>query len=105
MLSPSVTRRLLDRLSNDRGPGRRHADAAAKLGTFAPRDRDIALAIAEGEPNAAIASSTVKSHVSAILTQLALDSRVQITLMVRYARSTRTLTSTSRTPAVPTSAD
>jgi DNA-binding NarL/FixJ family response regulator len=92
MLSPTVTRRLIDRLSDDRDAERRHAEAATQLDALSPRDRDIAEAIAQGKSNAQIAAdlhlsiATVKSHVSAILRKLALDNRVQIALMVQDAQ-------------------
>jgi DNA-binding NarL/FixJ family response regulator len=92
MLSPTVTRRLIDRLAGDRDAERRHADAAAQLDALSPRDREIAQAVAQGKTNAAIAAelhlslATVKGHVSAILAKLALDNRVQIALIVQDAQ-------------------
>ena len=92
MLSPTVTRRLIDRLADDRDAERRHADAAAQLDTLSPRDREIAQAVAQGKSNAAIAAelhlslATIKGHVSAILAKLALDNRVQIALIVQDAQ-------------------
>ena len=91
MLSPTVTRRLIDRLAGDGDASRRHAEAAAMLAGLSPRDREIAGAIARGKANAAIASelhlsvATVKSHVSAMLAKLDLDNRVQIALLVQDA--------------------
>jgi DNA-binding NarL/FixJ family response regulator len=91
MLSPTVTRRLIDRLAGDGDAAGRHAEAAAQLVELSPRDRDIAGAIAQGKSNAAIAAdlhlsvATVKSHVSAILAKLQLDNRVQIALLVQDA--------------------
>ena len=93
MLSPTVTRKLIDRLaSGDDGDGARRQDAETRLCELTERDREIALAVAEGKANAAIAAelhlsvATVKSHVSAILSKLDLDNRVQIALMVQDAR-------------------
>jgi DNA-binding NarL/FixJ family response regulator len=92
MLSPAVTRRLIDRLSGDREAERRHAEAAAQLDALSPREREIAYAVAQGKPNAAIAAelhlsvATVKGHVSALLMKLALDNRVQIALLVQDAQ-------------------
>ena len=91
MLSPTVTRRLIDRLAGEADASGRHTDAAAQLDELSPRDRDIAGAIAQGKSNAAIAAdlhlsvATVKSHVSAILAKLQLDNRVQIALLVQDA--------------------
>jgi DNA-binding NarL/FixJ family response regulator len=94
MLSPTVTRRLIDRLASDSDASERHAEAAAVLSELSPRDREIAAAIAQGKSNAAIASdlhlsvATVKSHVSATLAKLQLDNRVQIALLVQDAERT-----------------
>ena len=94
MLSPTVTRRLLDRLANDRETEQRRSKAIADFRALPPRDQQIALAIAQGKSNATIAAelhlslSTIKSHVSSILSQLALDNRVQIALMVQDTQST-----------------
>jgi len=91
MLSPTVTRRLIDRLASDRDASTRRAEAAATLTELSPRDRQIAGAIARGKSNAAIAAelhlsiATVKSHVSAMLAKLQLDNRVQIALLVQDA--------------------
>jgi DNA-binding NarL/FixJ family response regulator len=92
MLSPTVTRRLIDRLAGESDASDRHTEAASRLATLSPRDREIAAAIAQGKSNAAIAAelhlsvATVKSHVSAVLTKLALDNRVQIALLVQDAQ-------------------
>ena len=92
MLSPTVTRRLIDRLAGDGDADQRQQRAAAALRELSPRDREIALAIARGMSNAAIASelhlsvATIKSHVSAALAKLGLDNRVQIALLVQDAQ-------------------
>ena len=91
MLSPTVTRRLIDRLAGDGDAGVRHGEAAAMLSELSPRDREIAAAIAQGKSNAVIAGelhlsvATIKSHVSAMLAKLQLDNRVQIALLVQDA--------------------
>ena len=92
MLSPTVTRRLIDRLSGDREAERRNVEAAARLDALSPREREIAFAVAQGSSNAVIAAqlhlslATVKGHVSALLTKLSLDNRVQIALLVQDAQ-------------------
>ena len=92
MLSPTVTRRLIDRLSGDREAERRNVEAAARLDALSPREREIALAVAQGSSNAVIAAqlhlslATVKGHVSALLAKLSLDNRVQIALLVQDAQ-------------------
>ena len=91
MLSPTVTRRLIDRLAGDVDADSRQSEAAATLSALSPRDRQIAAAIAQGKSNAAIAAelhlsvATIKSHVSAMLAKLQLDNRVQIALLVQDA--------------------
>ena len=91
MLSPTVTRRLIDRLAGDVDADARHSEAARMLNALSPRDREIAAAIAQGKSNAAIASelhlsvATIKSHVSSMLAKLQLDNRVQIALLVQDA--------------------
>lgn len=94
MLSPTVTRRLIDRLAGDPEAERRGREAAAALDRLSPREQEIAGAIAQGRSNAAIAAelhlsvATVKSNVSTLLTKLALDNRVQIALLVQDALRT-----------------
>ncbi len=91
MLSPTVTRRLIDHLAAD-GEGDERRRAADQLRRLSLRDVEIATAIAQGKPNAAIAAelhlsvATIKSHVSAMLTTLQLDNRVQLALLVQEAR-------------------
>jgi DNA-binding NarL/FixJ family response regulator len=92
MLSPTVTRRLIEHLADADGGGDERRRAAARLRQLSPRDQEIAEAIAQGKPNAAIAAelhlsvATIKSHVSAMLAALALDNRVQLALLVQDAR-------------------
>jgi DNA-binding NarL/FixJ family response regulator len=91
MLSPTVTRRLIDRLAGEGDADARGREARERLAALSARDRDIAAAIAEGKANAVIAGelhlsvATIKSHVSAVLSQLSLENRVQIALMVQDA--------------------
>lgn len=67
------------------------AEARSLLDLLGAREREVALAIAEGKTNAEIAAAcymslpTVKSHVSHILTKLGLNNRVQIALLVYRA--------------------
>ena len=78
MVSPSVTRRLLDRyLADDRDP----VDVA-KLDVLTEREKDVLGLIARGLSNGEIAAklfigeTTVKTHVGRILAKLALRDRV-----------------------------
>jgi DNA-binding NarL/FixJ family response regulator len=91
MLSPTVTRRLIDHLAAD-GAGDERRRAADRLRRLSPRDVEIADAIAQGKANAVIAAelhlsvATIKSHVSAMLATLQLENRVQLALLVQEAR-------------------
>lgn len=72
--------------------GRRRADAANKVDQLTIREREIALAIAEGLSNTEIAEklfvsvTTVKTHVGRILDKFAVDNRVQIAICVHTAQ-------------------
>ncbi|ANZ39905.1 DNA-binding response regulator [Lentzea guizhouensis] len=92
VLSPEVTRRLIDRVAGA-GLGRdaRAEAARRRLNTLAPRERTVAIDVGAGRSNAEIAArhhlglATIKTHVSAILTKLDLENRVQIALLVHDA--------------------
>ncbi len=92
ILSPDVTRRLLDRALLEDEQRRRAAEA---LGRLSEREREVADAIAAGRSNAEIASelfmtvATVKAHVSHILTKLGLSNRTKIALLAHEARGGR----------------
>lgn len=81
LLSPSITRRLIERFSTIV-----EKDSATKdrLGRLSEREREVVTAVARGLSNAEIVdrlfigSATVKSHVSSILTKLGLRDRTQI---------------------------
>ncbi|MFJ6779071.1 response regulator [Streptomyces yangpuensis] len=91
VLSPAVTRRLIDQVTGGAGQGSRAAAARARLALLADREREVAAAVGRGLSNAAIARElhlalpTVKTHVSRILTRLDLNNRVQIALLVHDA--------------------
>ena len=90
MLSPTVTRRLLEHLA-DGGADARRAASLALLERLTDREREVAVAVAQGKSNAEIASelymsvATVKAHVSRLLTKLELNNRVQIALLAHDA--------------------
>jgi DNA-binding NarL/FixJ family response regulator len=90
MLSPTVTRRLLAHLADPALTGRR-TRARALIGGLSEREREVAVAIAEGRSNAEIAAqlylsvATVKAHVSRLLDKLGLTNRVQIALLAHDA--------------------
>jgi DNA-binding NarL/FixJ family response regulator len=90
MLSPSVTRTLIDRIRDDNGDGR--ADSArARLGVLTDREQDVARAVGRGLTNAEIARElrlsvpTVKAHVSRLFDKLQVTNRVQIAICVHDA--------------------
>ncbi|MDT7676717.1 MAG: hypothetical protein QOD82_4619, partial [Pseudonocardiales bacterium] len=80
VLSPTVTRRLMTRVAGSDGDQRR-ARAGDRLTLLTDREREIALAVGEGRPNAEIGGQlylsvpTVKTHISRILTKLDLNNR------------------------------
>lgn len=88
VLAASVTRRLMDKIAVD---AKSHARAEQALARLTDRERDVALAVAEGLANQEIGArlhlgvATVKSHVSSILTKLDLTNRTQIALVARDA--------------------
>ncbi|MEV4656597.1 response regulator transcription factor [Micromonospora sp. NPDC049301] len=89
MLSPGVTRRLMQRVASG---AESYEHARTRLALLTPRERDVVLAIAQGRSNAEIATellmsvTTVKAHVSHILTKLDLDNRTQIALLAHDGR-------------------
>ncbi|QYH36337.1 response regulator transcription factor [Salinibacterium sp. M195] len=82
LLSPAVTRRVLQRVTRAARQAPRQTDAAttAELTT---REREVLVLVAEGLSNAEIASAlfvgeaTVKTHVSKVLQKLTLRDRIQ----------------------------
>ena len=91
MLSPSVTRTVLQRLrSRGRPTGGPH-EAETRLACLTERERDVALAVGRGLSNAEIAAElylsvpTVKAHVSRLFDKLHVTNRVQIAILVHDA--------------------
>jgi DNA-binding NarL/FixJ family response regulator len=90
MLSPTVTRRLLEHVA-DGGLDARRARAQELLARLTDREREVAVAIGEGKSNAEIGGelymsvATVKAHVSRLLAKLELNNRVQIALLAHDA--------------------
>ncbi len=93
MLSPAVTRRLIELVAGDGGASEREEAARERLATLSPREREVALALGRGRSNAEIGAelhmsvAKVKSHVSRLLTKLEVDNRVQIALLMHDAAS------------------
>ena len=90
MLSPTVTRRLIEHVADD-GLGARRARARELLDRLTEREREVAVAIGQGKSNAEIAAelymsvATVKAHVSRLLAKLEAGNRVQIALLAHDA--------------------
>ena len=94
MLAPSVTRRLIAEFA-----ARNSTQALAartQLEALTDREREVAVAIAQGLSNAEIAKllfmseATVKAHVSHVLAKLNLTNRVQAAMLVHDAGLTGT---------------
>ncbi|MET0526199.1 MAG: response regulator transcription factor [Nocardioides sp.] len=90
MLSPSVTRTVLDRLRTDDSDNRT-SQAEDRLASLTDREREVALAVGRGLSNAEIAGQlylsvpTVKAHVSRLFDKLHVTNRVQIAILVHDA--------------------
>ncbi len=89
-LSPSVISTVIAAATAS-GMDQRQAAARAELDQLAPREREVALAIAQGKSNAEIAASlymsvaTVKAYITRIFDKLGLDNRVQVAVKVHDA--------------------
>jgi DNA-binding NarL/FixJ family response regulator len=90
MLSPAVTRRLIEQLTAQREPDSRTA-ARARLDRLSDREAEVARAVGQGLSNAEISSElhmsvpTVKAHIGRLFTKLEVDNRVQIAIVVHDA--------------------
>jgi len=91
MLSPSVVRQLVNHVAGGPAGGRRRT-ALAALESLAPREREVAEAVAEGRSNAEIGTAlhmsvaSVKTYVSRILAKLGCANRVQVAILVHESR-------------------
>jgi DNA-binding NarL/FixJ family response regulator len=83
LLSPSVTRRVIDRMAHQPVP---ELTDHAKLQRLTPRERDVLYLVARGLSNREIAAelvveeSTIRSHMKQILMKLQLRDRVQVVI-------------------------
>jgi RNA polymerase sigma factor (sigma-70 family) len=83
LLSPSVTRRVIDRMAQQPAP---ELAEQAKLEELTPREREVLELVARGLSNREIAAelvveeSTIRSHIRRILMKLELRDRVQIVI-------------------------
>ncbi|WP_199565003.1 response regulator [Spongiactinospora rosea] len=88
-LSPRVAHQVIAQLSGGL-MGRRQA-ARAKVAALTPRERDVLALLGEGLSNAEIGrrlfltEGTVKAHVSALMTRLAVRNRVQAAVIAHEA--------------------
>ena len=84
LLSPSVTRRVIERMARDPGVT---TNGERRLEELTAREREVLELIARGLTNAEIASelvieeSTVKTHVKRVLMKLGLRDRVQAVIL------------------------
>jgi DNA-binding NarL/FixJ family response regulator len=92
LLSPSVTRIVIERLSREPAPQVAGRDAVAEL---TPREREVLGLVARGLSNGEIAAalvieeSTVKTHVKRILMKLGLRDRIQAVIFAYETGITR----------------
>jgi DNA-binding NarL/FixJ family response regulator len=91
LLSPSVTRRVIDRMAAQPSP----AATSARLDVLTPREHEVLELVARGLSNREIADtfvieeSTVKTHVKKILTKLGVRDRVQAVIFAYESGLTR----------------
>jgi DNA-binding NarL/FixJ family response regulator len=84
LLAPSVTRRLIDEFVQT---GRRQVQRPPELDELTPRELEVLQLVAQGLSNSEISESlvveetTVKTHVSRLLTKLGLRDRVQVVVL------------------------
>jgi DNA-binding NarL/FixJ family response regulator len=92
LLSPSVTRTVIDRMAGQPVPD---ASAGERLEELTPREREVLELVARGLSNGEIAAtlviedSTVKTHVKRILMKLRLRDRVQAVIFAYETGLTR----------------
>jgi DNA-binding NarL/FixJ family response regulator len=92
LLSPSVTRRVLDRMARQPAPD---ASPDARLDELTPREREVLELVARGLSNSEIAAafvveeSTIKTHVKRILRKLRARDRVQAVIFAYESGLTR----------------
>lgn len=85
ILSPAITRKLIQRYTE---PDSRSSRGAEQFGQLTAGEQRVAVAAARGMSNAEIAAelhvsvATVKTHISHILDKLGFNNRVQIALLV-----------------------
>jgi DNA-binding NarL/FixJ family response regulator len=102
LLSPSVTRLVIDRMAQQPTPA--FADRA-KLDDLTPREREVLDLVARGLSNREIATelvveeSTIRSHVKRILMKLGLRDRIQVVIFAYETGLNRPAPAADRHPA------
>ena len=102
LLSPSVTRRVIDRMAQQPLP---ELAAQEQLGQLTRREREVLELIARGLSNREIAAqlfveqSTVRTHVKRIQSKLRLRDRVQIVIFAYESGVNRTRPMAARLPS------
>ncbi|MPZ28201.1 MAG: response regulator [Micromonosporaceae bacterium] len=85
MLSPAVTRRVIERFTAEDRSQRRRA-ALSRLDVLTDREREVLIQVGLGHANADIATrlylseATVKSHITHLFDKLAVTNRVQLAI-------------------------
>ena len=93
ILTPRITRELLNRHMLSPVASPRQRAARQRLDDLSPREREVADLVAQGLTNAeiaqrlALAPDSVKKNVTRILTKLDLRDRVQLVILMRDAQS------------------
>ena len=101
LLSPSVTRRVIDRMAQQPVP---ELAAQSKLDELTQREREVLELIARGLSNREIATalvvedSTIRTHTKRILVKLGLRDRVQIVIFAYETGMNRPAPATGRGP-------
>nr|WP_231368851.1 response regulator transcription factor [Frigoribacterium sp. CG_9.8] len=91
MLSPAITRRLIAAAISPAAATPMDSAASASLATLTDREREVAIEVARGLPNAEIATrlfmsvATVKATVTRIFQKIDTANRVQLAIKVRDA--------------------
>lgn len=87
-VSPAILKQLIERVADASSPTRED-----RLAGLSAREREVALAVADGLGNAEIAQrlylsvGSVKSHISSALSKLGLDNRVQLAIAAHESRA------------------
>jgi DNA-binding NarL/FixJ family response regulator len=104
LLSPSVTRRVIDRMAQQPTP---ELTDQAKLDGLTPREREVLELIARGLSNREIAAalaveeSTIRTHVKRVLMKLGLRDRVQAVIFTYETGVNRPAVGSKPTPPLP----